>query len=296
MNNLCGQKERQPAMTPQPAPRDSLDPRAYLERIAYAPAQDDSVALAPSAPLLAALHEAHLLAVPFENLSIHYGQPITLDEAALYDKIVRRRRGGFCYELNGLFAWLLRQLGFTVELLSAEVAEDDGRYSPPFDHLTLRVRALDGADWLADVGFGDSFRRPLRLQPGLAQDGGDGFAYRLRPTEDPTAQQPYWALERRDRAQMDAADGADGAWEPQYRFTLRPHALSDFAPRCHYQQTAPQSHFTQRRICSLALPDGRLSLSDLRLITTIHGQRGERTLGSEQEYRATLEERFGVTL
>ena len=271
------------------ATRDSLDPRAYLERIAYAPAPDDIAPLAPSLPLLAALHQAHLLAVPFENLSIHYGQPITLAEAALYDKIVRRRRGGFCYELNGLFAWLLRQLGFTVELLSAEVAEDGGGFSPPFDHLTLRVRALAGEDWLADVGFGDSFRRPLRLQPGLAQDGADGYTYRLRKAEE----QPYWALERRDSAQTDAADAA---WEPQYRFTLRPHALSDFAPRCHYQQTSPQSHFTQRRICSLALPDGRLSLSDLRLITTIHGQREERTLRSEQEYRATLAERFGVTL
>ncbi|HEX2350594.1 MAG TPA: arylamine N-acetyltransferase [Ktedonobacterales bacterium] len=280
-------------MTMQPAP---LDPRAYLERIAYAPAPDDIAALAPTLPLLAALHQAHLLAVPFENLSIHYGQPITLDEAALYDKIVRRRRGGFCYELNGLFAWLLRQLGFTVDLLSAEVAEDGGGFSPPLDHLTLRVRALDGADWLADVGFGDSFRRPLRMQPGLVQDGADGYAYRLRPTEDPTEQQPYWTLERRDLAQTGAADVVDAAWEPQYRFALRPHALSDFAPRCHYQQTSPQSHFTQRRICSLALPGGRLSLSDLRLITTIHGQREERTLGSEQEYCATLAERFGVTL
>jgi N-hydroxyarylamine O-acetyltransferase len=281
-------------MTAQPEPTQSgrRDPRAYLERIAYTPAAAPATQ-APSLPLLAALHEAHLLAVPFENLSIHYGQPIILDEAALYDKIVRRRRGGFCYELNGLFAWLLRRLGYTVDLLSAEVAETDG-FSAPFDHLTLRVRDLngsDGADWLADVGFGDSFRRPLRMQPGLAQDGADGYDYRLRELS------PWLMLERRDAAQPASwQDTPEVGWEPQYRFTLRPHALSDFVERCAYQQTSPQSHFTQRRICSLALPDGRISLSDLRLITTIQGQREERSLGSEQEYRATLAQRFGVAL
>jgi N-hydroxyarylamine O-acetyltransferase len=281
-------------MTAQPEPTQSgrCDPRAYLERIAYTHAAAPATQ-APSLPLLAALHEAHLLAVPFENLSIHYGQPIILDEAALYDKIVRRRRGGFCYELNGLFAWLLRRLGYTVDLLSAEVAETDG-FSAPFDHLTLRVRDLDGsdgADWLADVGFGDSFRRPLRMLPGLAQDGADGYDYRLRELS------PWLMLERRDAAPpASTLDDLDAGWEPQYRFTLRPHPLSDFVERCDYQQTSPQSHFTQRRICSLALPDGRISLSDLRLITTIQGQREERMLGSEQEYRATLAQRFGVVL
>ncbi|HEU5344696.1 MAG TPA: arylamine N-acetyltransferase [Ktedonobacterales bacterium] len=275
-------------MTAQPASRDL---RAYLERIACSP--DD--ASAPSLELLAALHQAHLLAVPFENLSIHYGQPIILREAALYDKIVHRRRGGFCYELNGLFAWLLRQHGFTVDLLSAEVAEvaevaeDGGSFSPPFDHLTLLVRGLEDADWLADVGFGDSFRHPLRLLADSEQDGADGYTYRLRAPEASRDEQAYWVMERRHAP-------PDSAWEPQYRFTLRPHTLPDFELRCNYQQTSPESHFTQRRICSLALPDGRLSLSDLRLITTINGQREERLLASEQEYQATLVERFGVSL
>src|SRR6476620_2196832 len=115
----------------------SLDAQAYLQRIHFSAALD-LAAPQPSSRLLGALHQAHLLLVPFENLSIHYGQPILLEERALYDKIVRRRRGGFCYELNGLFAWLLRQLGFTVTLLSARVAQADGDFSPEFDHLTLQ--------------------------------------------------------------------------------------------------------------------------------------------------------------
>jgi N-hydroxyarylamine O-acetyltransferase len=93
----------------------------YLDRIHF-PARASSDFPQPSLQTLRVLHEAHLLAVPFENLSIHYGQPIILQEDALFNKIVRLRRGGFCYELNGLFAWLLRQLGFQVTLLSAEVS------------------------------------------------------------------------------------------------------------------------------------------------------------------------------
>jgi N-hydroxyarylamine O-acetyltransferase len=263
----------------------ALDPRAYLARIGQ-PAPAAGAALEPSLPLLRALHQAHLLAVPFENLSIHYGQPIALDDAALYDKIVTRRRGGFCYELNGLFAWLLRGLGYDVSLLSAEVARAAGGFNPPFDHLTLRVHGLAGADWLADVGFGDSFWQPLRLARDVEQHDADGRRYRLRAADD-AAGADYWLLEQ-------SAD--DAGWEPQYRFTLAPHALTDFSDRCHYHQTSPESGFTRKRVCSLAVPEGRITLSDLTLIETHGGARTERLLPSEDAYRATLAERFGVII
>jgi N-hydroxyarylamine O-acetyltransferase len=259
----------------------TLDPRAYLERI-HSSSAIDLTASRPSLALLRALHEAHLLTVPFENLSIHYGQPILLGDTALYAKIVGQHRGGFCYELNGLFAWLLTRLGFTVSRLSARVAQPDGGFTPDFDHMALRIHHLEGADWLADVGFGDSFRQPLRIQHDLAQDGADGLTYRLRFNADERA----WLLQQRGVTD----------WVPQYRFTLQAHPVSDFAERCQFHQTAPESHFTQKRICSLALPDGRITLSDLRLLITRDGKRDERTLASEEEYRAVLAERFGVTL
>ncbi len=239
--------------------------------------------------MLQALHEAHLLAVPFENLSIHYGQPIILQETLLFNKIVRQHRGGFCYELNGLFAWLLGQLGFQVTLLSAEVAGDAGNFSPEYDHLTLLVRHLSGSDWLADVGFGNSFLHPLRFEAELEQDGADGRGYRLHRNDDDRTEQTqreYWIVQQLN----------DATWQPQYRFTLQPHALADFTERCIYQQTSPESHFTRQRICSLATPTGRMTLSDLRLITTIHGERKEQLLTSEEEYIATLAEQFGVIL
>jgi N-hydroxyarylamine O-acetyltransferase len=253
-----------------------LDIREYLQRIHY------QGSLEPTLQTLQDLHEAHLQAVPFENLSIHYGQPIILQEALLFNKIVRQHRGGFCYELNGLFAWLLQQLGFQVTLLSAGV----GSSGPEYDHLTLLIHQLSGANWLADVGFGDSFRLPLRFEAEVEQEGADGKVYRLQKNYDEHTKHEYWLLQQSD----------DATWQPQYRFTLQPHVLTDFTEMCYYQQTSPESHFTRQRICSLATPTGRISLSDLRLITTIHGERKEQVLTDEEVYLTTLAKQFGVVL
>jgi N-hydroxyarylamine O-acetyltransferase len=295
---------RSPDVGPD-ASTTTLDPYAYLERI-HSPSAIDLAAPEPSLSLLRALHLAHLLAVPFENLSIHYGEPIRLEDEMLYDKIVRRRRGGFCYELNGLFAWLLRRLGFSVTLLSARVAQADGGFSPEFDHMALLVHDLEDADWLADVGFGDSFRQPLRLQADVEQDGGDGYRYRLRFHASGSTESDHSTDASSDAGEASGASwlmqrcadpqGSETDWQSQYWFSVQPHVMADFADRCHFHETSPDSHFTQRRICSLAVPDGRITLSDRHLITTLHGVRVERDLASEDEYRDMLAEQFGITL
>src|SRR5438445_10608074 len=145
-----------------------MDTEAYLERIGYrGPTR-------PSSRVLRRLHRRHLLSIPFENLDIHLHKPIILNEAALYDKIVKHRRGGFCYELNGSFASLLKKLGFKVSMLSARVARKGGGFSPDFDHMTLLVQLKE--PWLADVGFGDSFTEPKRLDmSGLQADQGKDY-------------------------------------------------------------------------------------------------------------------------
>jgi N-hydroxyarylamine O-acetyltransferase len=214
-----------------------------------------------------------LLAVPFENLDIHLGRPILLDQTALYDKIVTRRRGGFCYELNGLFAALLSALGFRVKLLSAGVAREEGGFGPEFDHLALLVELEES--WLADVGFGDGFRRPLRLDSPSSQPD-FGSVYEI------------------------AADGdcrvllRDG--KPQYRLTLAAHSLDEFAGMCRYHQTSPASSFTRRRLCTVATPEGRTTLTGMRLIETSAAGRMERTLAGEDEFRALLASCFNVVL
>jgi N-hydroxyarylamine O-acetyltransferase len=236
-----------------------------------------------------------LLAVPFENLDIHLGRPIVLDQDALFDKIVTRRRGGFCYELNGLFALLLRALGFKVTLLAAGVARADGGFGPEFDHLTLLVESplsvvsdqlhqsptsnLQPVGWLVDVGFGDSFRAPLRFVEGAEQEQ-DGRAYRLDRDGE------HYMLMQRDGE----------IWKPQYRFTLQPHAWADYADMCRYHQTSPESSFTRKRVCTLATPAGRITLTEHTLITTTHGQRTEQALPDEPSFHAALREHFGVDL
>jgi N-hydroxyarylamine O-acetyltransferase len=243
---------------------------AYLARIGYRGSRE------PTAETLKQLHRAHLLAVPFENLDIHLGRPIGLSLESFYDKIVCHRRGGFCYELNGLFAWLLEQLGFAVAILSARVYAG-GRAGPEFDHMVLLVEA--GERMIADVGFGDSFVEPLPLNTAaeVVQPGG---AYRL------TRSGSDRILERRC--------GSD--WEPQYVFSLTPRRLAEFSAMCDYQQTSPDSHFTQKSVCSLATSDGRITLSNSRLIVTSEGRRVERHIANGNEYRRVLARYFGIDL
>jgi N-hydroxyarylamine O-acetyltransferase len=248
-----------------------MDVQTYLKRINY------QGALLPSIETLRDLQLAHLLSVPFENLSIHNNEPIVLEDHALFDKVILQRRGGFCYELNGLFAALLGQLGFQVARLSAAVARADGGFGPDFDHMTLLVSLQER--WLLDVGFGDSFRQPLLVDSREVQLQGQR-AYRIDQRDD------YLYLHE---------SIAGGEWKTQFRFTLEPHEYIDYLPMCHFHQTSPESHFTRQRICSLARPDGRATLSDMRLIETKGAERLERMLQDEAEYRLVLERDFGIT-
>lgn len=249
-----------------------MDTEAYLERINY------NGPLVPTAQSLRELQMAHLLAVPFENLSIHWEEPIVLADDALFEKVVERRRGGFCFELNGLFAALLRDLGFEVVMLSARVARGEGSYTSEFDHMTLMVSLAER--WLVDVGFGDTFREPLRLDDRSVQVQ-NGRDYLIAPDDD------YLILSERQHGDE---------WQAQYRFNLQPYQYPDYVERCHYHQTSPESHFRQRRICTRATPKGRLTLSELRFITTtLSGERQERLLPNEEEYGKMLAKHFGIT-
>ena len=243
-----------------------------MKRINY------SGSLEPTPETLRALQVAHLRAVPFENLSIHASEPIVLEEKALFTKIVERRRGGFCYEANGLFAGLLRALGFDVAMLAAGVAKSTGGFGPRFDHMTLMVTLAKR--WLVDVGFGDSFLEPLLLDARTDQVQGTR-AFRIVDDDD------HLILMRRNQ-------GAD--WEPQYRFTLHPYTFADYEETCHFHQTSPDSHFTKGRICSLATETGRVSLSEMRLITTTDEHRDERTLKDLEEYNRVLRDQFGIVM
>jgi N-hydroxyarylamine O-acetyltransferase len=240
---------------------------AYLERIgASRPARADAEALHD-------LQRRHLLTVPFENLSIHLGVPIVLAEEPLFDKIVDQRRGGFCYELNGLFGMALGALGFQTTYLGARVFQPE-RLGPPFDHLALRVDCPE--PWLVDVGFGRYAQYPLRLDRRDDQSDPDG-TFRLVDT---------------DEGDVDVL--RDG--KPQYRLDLRPRALIDCEATCWWHQTSPTSHFTQATVCSLLTEDGRVTLSDGVLIRTIDGERYQQRLVEDAAVLEAYRRYFGVVL
>ncbi|MEN9225407.1 MAG: arylamine N-acetyltransferase [Thermostichus sp. HHBFW_bins_43] len=272
---------------------DPLTPsqvRAYLERIRYfGPTQ-------PTLETLQHIHSAHLLAVPFENLDIHRGRPIRLERDPLYQKIVVERRGGFCFELNSLLAAALTGMGYSVQLLSGRVSRADGSFGPEFDHLALQV-TLDGQAWLADVGYGDSFRQPLRLGDPDIQTQAQG-RYRLLPLpdSDPETARPsrHWVVQQEQPNQT---------WKPLFRLDRIPRQLAEFEPMCRFHQTSPESMFTRLRLCTLATPQGRITLTarangsdSFKWIETTPTGKQERTLKDEKEYYRLLSLAFGIHL
>lgn len=238
-----------------------MDAVAYLERIGL------SGPIAPDLESLRRLQAAHLHTVPFENLSIHLDEPILLDDEALFDKIVRRRRGGFCYELNGAFALLLTEFGFRVTLRGARVF-GGGRYGPPLDHLALQVDLAES--WLVDVGFGRFSLEPLRL----STDG---------PQSDPYGE-----------FRIDGLDVTMNG-KPQYRLDPLSYELVDFVPTCWWQQTSSDSHFTKSLACSLPTGNGRTTLSGDRLIETVGSEKTESTI-PENDLLGAYQRYFGIVL
>ena len=249
---------------------------AYLDRIGVT---DPAGALKPDVDTLNMLHRAHVLAVPFENLSVHLpDEEISLELAALVDKIVTRRRGGFCYELNGLFAALLESIGFGVERMAARTysAELGAFTNNPLDHLALRVTDTAGDVWLADVGFGKHSERPLRYAERGEQRDPFG-TLRIKETTD---------------GLLDVL--LDDA--PQYRIDPRALALADFEMGRWYQVTSPSSLFRRSLICSLPTPDGRVTLTGRRLITTDADGKREQILKKDAAMLAAYRDLFGIEL
>ncbi|MFP4634830.1 MAG: arylamine N-acetyltransferase family protein [Nitriliruptoraceae bacterium] len=240
--------------------------RAYLERIGHPPVE------APDEEALASLQDAHVRNVPFENLDIHLGRRLSLDLDRLVDKVVTKRRGGFCFELNGLFHALLASLGFDAWLVEARSLED-GELGPRFDHARVLVD-LD-VQVVVDVGTGASPRGPIELSDRPQTIG--AVTYRTRKVNG------RYLTEQRD----------GDTWTPGWTFDTAAHSLDDFAERCHYHQASPDSHFTHKPLCTLVTDDGHVTLSDRQLITTTGDGRTEVEVDDPLE---VLERRFGISL
>ena len=257
-----------PSRSASPTPLAPALVDGYLRRIGHAPVST------PDLATLASLQDAHVRAVPFENLDIHLGRPLRLDLDHLAAKVVADRRGGFCFELNGLFCALLLTLGFDARLVEARGTRDDGSLGTPFDHARILAR-FASTEVLVDVGTGVSPRGPIRLDDAPQRIG--RCSYRVRRAGG------RYVSERWE----------DGAWSPGWSFDTTPRALHDFAARCRHHERSPESDFTGKPLCTLVTEDGHLTLSDRRLITVRGDDRVEQEV---DDPLAVLDARFGVRL
>jgi N-hydroxyarylamine O-acetyltransferase len=251
-----------------------MDLQTYLDRIEY------TGSLEPNLETLRAVHRAHLLRIPYENLDIHLGRTLTLNVRDAYERIVLEHRGGWCFEMNGLLAWALQEIGFEVRLLSGSVERTNLNGPAYGDHLVLLV-PLEGQRFVADVGFGDGFLEPLPLVE--AESNQRGFAYRLERVA--SGPREHWVAHNHPRG------GAK-----RFDFDLEPHDIQDFASRCHWLQTAPESGFVKTTVCQKSTLDGFITLRGATLITlTPHGE-SKRVLETQREFETALRDEFGLEI
>ena len=254
--------------------RKKMSRAEYLARIGI-----DAVSGAADDQTLCLLQRQHLMNVPFENLDIHWKRPIVLDTDKFYQKIVEGKRGGFCYELNGMFNELLCDIGFQTRLVSARVFNVDSReFGPEFDHMVIIV-SVDGKEYLTDVGFGDFIAEPLLFETDIEQIDREGT----------------FMITKADDGSFKVAKKNVDAWVPECLFGDKARSLSEFAEMCDFQQYSPDSHFTKGKICSLMTETGRRTLTDKAFIQTVNGKRTESAIGSGDEFDRILKKEFQIT-
>lgn len=244
----------------------------YLQRIGIS-----GYDLSVNADNLRLLQRMHLLKIPFENLDIHWKKPITLDVEKFYAKIVGERRGGFCYELNGLFGELLNKLNFPSRLISARVSKGDGEFGAEFDHLAI-LTEIDGEEFLVDVGFGSFTAEPLKFELNFEQTDANGIFMIRKFDED------YFEVVKKDCE----------SWQSEYIFKNTSRNLQEFTEMCEFHQTSPESHFTRGKICSQMLENGRKTLTDKKFIETTNGEKNETDIDSELTFAEILEREFNI--
>lgn len=249
-----------------------IDVAAYLNRIQL-PVESPSVAY------LKALQKAHLMHIPFENLDIHYRKKILLDYTKIFDKVIRNGRGGFCYELNGLFYHLLYHLGFDCYVISGEVrSKETEEFGKPFDHMIVVV-LLDEQQWLVDVGFGDGPVSPLQIKEGQVQVDYTRY-YRMDIDAD-------------ERFVLKVSHDTN-YYSSIYRFTTEEKQLVQFIEMCDYHQTSPDSPFTNKKLVTQLTEGGRVTLTDRQLKVVELGESFEMQILHEDEFLSKLEHHFGI--
>jgi len=228
---------------------------------------------------LSQLQKHHLMMIPFENLDIHNGTRIQLDINKLFNKIIAKGRGGFCYEVNSLFFELLISLGFEAKRISAKVFSKENSYGQEYDHLAILVK-IGNIVYLSDVGFGEFAFSPLKFELGIKQEDQRGIFYFDKYDDD------YFRISKIEKEEI----------VPQYIFTTASRELSEFENMCNYHQTSPESHFTRQKAISLPYENGRLTLTEDKLKITDGNSVKEKSLSSSSEFDELLWKYFKIKM
>ena len=254
-----------------------MNPKSYLNRIGIIERKK------PTLKFLTELQNRHLLSIPFEDLDIPERAKIELNLFKIYNKIIPTKRGGFCYELNGLFYWLLTKLDFKVDMLSARVYNQQKKeFGPEFDHMALLVHLKKGLldkDFLVDVGFGDSFRNPIEMPNGKAKDVSGEYRV-VKKRND------LFELQRKEERR----------WIIQYSFSTAPQKFESYMKMCAFQQDSPTSHFRTRTLCTIATETGRVTLSNKSLTITEDSSKIKLEFDGDIEFNFLLKKHFGIEL
>lgn len=247
--------------------------QAYLDRISY------QGKLELSLEVLCSLHQHHVFNVPFENLDIHYGKEIILEEGAIYKKVVENCRGGFCYELNLLFHWLLTQIGFKSKIIAARIFNSQAELGPAFDHMCILVDHQQS--WLIDVGYGDLFLRPIALKEDEIQ------------TDD----RNYFKIEKYSASEYGLLMSSDKVeFTRKYAFSTASQPVANFTQLCQYKQTNPDSYFVKNKVCTKPTRDGRITLFNQKLIYKAGEHQSEYPIREDRQLRKILKKEFNVVV
>lgn len=247
-----------------------MDKIKYLERINFT----DAITITDE--VLTSLHKKHIFQVPFENLDIFYKNLFDLDIEKIYQKIINDRRGGFCYELNLLFNWLLTQIGFSSKIIACRIFNDDGTLGPAFDHMAVFVK--NQKDFLIDVGYGDLFITPIEIKVGVQYDGRN-----------------YFRIDKWNEHDYLISMSVDGTvFSKRYTFCLESVKADDFESICFDKQTNPDSYFVKNVICTKPTDTGRLTIFNEKFIEKTGNLRLETPVGNN--LNKLLKEKFQISL
>lgn len=234
-----------------------------------------------SLSLLNAIHHRTLIHVPFENLWIHQNRTLSLEPRDVFKKVVEQGYGGLCFETNSLLVEILKDIGYSCDLLSARFWNEENQiWDPEFGHMGIRVN-MNNRDYLFDVGLGSSFYEPLWIKTNVEYKDRGGNQFRFVHSED---QSEIFELYKKQ----------DQNWKPLIRFKVIPRSREQFQEMCNYHQTDQRSIFPKSKIISRLTEDGKVTLLETELRVTRNEKLTKETITNQEEWGYALQKWFGI--